>query len=176
MENKYKTLLRKEDAWAGVKSFSLEQARGNKDLCDLGELKGLKVSLVPGETIEFDDAEHVGLFPREFKSGSKALYISCIRNGSYVDHLPVAIFRRKPAGKYVEYDAEAAKLGRDVNPVGAQLLDNAVCLNDLDRVALLCKLGKITVKAKVKIHLQSFDGEGKPKDGEFYEQDCWTFE
>ncbi len=176
MENKKSKALREEATWAGVKSFSFAECGESDDAKACGELKGLKVSLVVGEVLEFDDLAHVKLYLRSFKSGSKALYISCLRNGERVDHLPVALFRRKPASKCPTYDDEVAKLAPGVNPLGAKLLDNAVCFNDLDRVKELCKAGKVTVTSKLKIHLQSFDDSGKPKDGEFYEQDCWTFD
>lgn len=175
LERIYKMLTSADKVgWGSIDGVSLEDARKDSDLAKAGELKGLKLNLVEGEILVFPAVDKVRVYPRSINGGKPIIYVSCVRGATRVDHLPVGALRRKPASKYEKYDEEVAKLAADVNPLGAVLLDNAACFNDLDRVVKLCEAQFVKVIKKVEIHLQSFDKDGKPKDGEFYIQSAWT--
>ena len=161
--------LLKEGTWAGVEAVSLNDC----DAAECGEFKGLAVSFKEGDVLEFLGEDTIKVYVREI-NGRNVLYVPCIRNGERIDHVPVAMFRRKPASSWEKFQEEVDEcFDPKVNPLGLALVDNGRCLNDLDRVRLLARTGKVRVGKEFAVHCQRFK-DGKPIEA-WYEQKTWAY-
>lgn len=162
--------LLEEKTWNGVEGVTLD----NCPEVGAGEFKGLSISFKEGDVLEFPDEKTIKVFVKETKSGTKVLYVGLIRNGERINYVPVAMFRRRPAASWEKYqEEEDTFFNPETNPLGFELASNGVCTNDLDRVRLLARAGKVLVGKEFKVHCQKFK-DGKPIDS-WYEQRSWTY-